>query len=148
MAERLPWPRRRCQPDNATVKGGAVTLGSGTQKMILVNPRAIVLTGGPGADTVSADTGANTYVAGTDSLTVTGGSDAASYVLHSASGQMTINDFNPGKGDTLTVDKSLRGTLKQASDGHGGTLLTFGAGQGSVDLIHHASVNQSDLRFI
>ncbi len=131
-----------------TVKGEAVTLGSGTQKMILVNPRAMVLTGGSGADTVSADNGANTYVASTGSLTVAGGSDASSYVLRAASGQMTINDFNPGKGDTLTVDKSLQGALKQASDGHGGTLLTFGAGQGSVDLIHHASVNQSDLRFI
>jgi len=131
-----------------TAKGEALSLGAGQQKIVLVNPRAMVLTGGSGTDTVSADTGANTYVAGTGSLTVTGGSDASGYVLHAGSGQMSVDDFNFGKGDTLTVDKSLQGALKQAGDGHGGTLLTFGAGQGSIDLIHHASVNQSDLRFI
>ncbi len=131
-----------------TAKGEALSLGAGQQKVALVNPRGMVLTGGSGADTVSADTGANTFFAGMGSLTVTGDLDASGYVLHAGSGQMSVTDFNFGKGDTLTVDKSLQGALKQAGDGHGGTLLTFGAGQGSIDLIHHVSVNQSDLRFI
>ena len=133
---------------SGSVKGESLTLGAGEQKMILVNPRAMVLTGGSGIDTVSADNGANTYVAGSGSLTVTGGPGATAYLLHAASGQLAVNDFDFGKGDTLTIDKSLQPALEQASDGQGGTLLSFGAGQSSVDLIHHASVNLSDLRFI
>ena len=130
------------------VKGEALTLGAGTRKLVLVNPRALVLTGGPGADTVAADSGANQFVAGTGSLDVTGGPGAAAYVLHSGGGALTVEDFDPAKGDTLTVDKALQGALVQASDGHGGTLLAFGAKQGSIDLISHATVSPSAIRFI
>ena len=132
---------------SGSAKAEALALGAGTRKLVLVNPRAMVLTGGPGADTVTAD-GANEFVAGTGSLDVTSGPDAAAYLLHTGSGPLTIGDFDPGKGDTLAVDKALGGALAQASDGHGGTLLTFGAKQGSIDLINHASVSPSSIRFI
>ena len=133
---------------SGSVKAEAATLGDGTRKLVLVNPRSMVLTGGSGADTVTADGGANEFVAGTGSLDVTGGPDAASYVLHAGSGPLTVEDFDPAKGDTLSVDKALQGALAQAPDGHGGTLLTFGAKQGSIDLINHASVSPSAIRFI
>jgi len=133
---------------SGSVKGEALTLGGGTRKLVLVNPRAMVLTGGSGADTVTADTGANRFVAGSGSLDVTGGPGAAAYVLHASGGSLTVEDFDPGKGDTLTVDQALQGALVQASDGHGGTLLAFGAKQGSIDLINQATVSPSAIRFI
>ena len=133
---------------SGSAKAEAVTLGDGTRKLVLVNPRALVLTGGSGADTVTADSGANQFVAGSGSLDVTGGPDAAAYVLHAGSGPLTVEDFDPGKGDTLAADKALQGALVQAPDGHGGTLLAFGAKQGSIDLINHASVSPSAIRFI
>ena len=133
---------------SGSVKGEALTLGAGTRKLVLVNPRAMVLTGGSGADTVTADNGANRFVAGSDSLDVTGGPGAAAYVLHAGGGSLTVEDFDPGKGDTLTVDQALQGALVQASDGHGGTLLAFGAKQGSIDLINHATVSPSAIHFI
>jgi len=120
---------------SGSVKGEALALGAGTRKLVLVNPRALVLTGRSGADTVTADSGANRFVAGTGSLDVTGGPGAAAYVLHAGGG-------------SLTVDQALQGALVQASDGHGGTLLAFGAKQGSIDLINHASVSPSAIRFI
>ena len=133
---------------SGSVKGEALTLGAGTRKLVLVNPRAMVLTGGSGADTVTADNGANRFVAGSGSLDVTGGPGAAAYVLHAGGGSLTVEDFDPGKGDTLTVDQALQGALVQASDGHGGTLLAFGAKQGSIDLINHATVSPSAIHFI
>jgi len=133
---------------SGSMKGEALTLGGGTRKLVLVNPRAMVLTGGSGADTVTADSGANQFVAGTGSLDVTGGPEAAAYVLHSSGGPLTVEDFDPGKGDTLAVDKALQGALVQAPDDHGGTLLTFGAKQGSINLISHASVSPSAIHFI
>ena len=133
---------------SGSVKGEALSLGAGVQKLVLVNPRALVLTGGPGTDTVAADSGANQFVAGSGPLDVTGGPGAAAYVLHAGGGPLTVEDFDPAKGDTLTVDKALQGALSQASDGHGGTLLAFGAKQGSIDLISHATVSPSAIRFI
>jgi len=133
---------------SGSVKGEALALGAGTRKLVLVNPRAMVLTGGPGADTVTADSGANRFVAGSGSLDVTGGPGAAAYVLHAGGGALTVEDFDPGKGDTLVVDQALQGALVQTPDGHGGTLLAFGAKQGSIELINHASVSASAIRFI
>jgi len=133
---------------SGSVKGEAFALGAGTRKLVLVSPRAMVLTGGSGADTVTADSGANRFVAGSGSLDVTGGSGAAAYVLHAGGGALTVEDFDPGKGDTLAVDQALQDALVQTPDGHGGTLLAFGAKQGSIELINHASVSASAIRFI
>jgi len=108
----------------------------------------MVLTGGSGADTLTVDSGANRFVAGTGSLDVTSGPGAAAYVLHAGGGSLTVENFDAGKGDTLTVDKALQGALTQASDGHGGTLLGFGVKQGSIDLINHAALSPSNIAFI
>ena len=97
---------------------------------------------------MSADGGSNRYVAGPGSLDVTGGPGASAYVLHAGAGSLLIEDFDAGKGDTLSVDKVLQGSLKQASDGHGGTLLGFGSGTGTVDLISHAVLDHSGIRFV
>ena len=49
---------------------------------------------------------------------------------------MTVNDFSLAKGDTLTIDQSLKGATKFASDGHGGTMVSFGtATLGRIDLV-------------
>ena len=133
---------------SGSIKGEAATLGSGAQKLVLVNPRQMVLTGGSGADTVTAANGLNQVVAGSGSLDVTGGSNATNYVLHAGSGSLTIENFDAGKGDTLTVDKALQGALSQASDDHGGTLLGFGVKQGSIELINHAALSPSNIAFI
>ena len=133
---------------SGAIKGEAATLSGGTQKLILVNPRSMTLTGGSGADTVSADSGSNRYVAGSGSLDVTGGPGADDFVLHAGAGSLLVEDFDAAKGDTLSLDKSLQGSLKQASDGHGGTLLSVGAGAGTIDLINHGTLSQSSIQFI
>ena len=76
---------------------------------------------------MAADAGNNKFVAGAGSLDVTGGAGKDVYVFHTSSGLLTLEDFSLAKGDTLTIDKTLQGSLDQASDGRGGTLLTFGA---------------------
>ncbi len=133
---------------SGAVRSEAATLGGGTRKLILVNPRSMTVTGGSGADTVSADSGSNRYVAGSGSLDVTGGPGADDFVLHAGAGSLTIEDFDAGKGDRLLLDKSLQGSLKQASDGHGGTLLSVGAEGGTIDLINHGTLSQSSIQFI
>ena len=132
---------------SGAVKSEAAALAGGTRKLILVNPRSMTVTGGSGADTVSANSGSNRYVAGSGSLDVTGGPGANDFVLHAGAGSLTIEDFDAGKGDTLLLDKSLQGSLKQASDGHGGTLLSVGAGS-TIDLITHGTLSQSSIQFI
>ena len=103
-----------------------VTLGTGTSQIKFVGPSSVTLTGGSGQATVTADAGNNKFVAGAGSLDVTGGAGKDAYVFHSTSGLLTLEDFSLAKGDTLTIDKSLQGSLHEASDGIGGTMLTFG----------------------
>ena len=131
----------------ANVSGETISLGVGTQTMGFLPPNFTVL-GGSGTDTVTAEDGTNQFVAGTASLTVTGGSGASDFILHAGSGEMIIEDFNFAKGDALTVDKALQASFSQASDNHGGTMLSFGAGQGSVDLVNHAAISASSVHFV
>jgi hypothetical protein len=114
----------------------AVTLGGGTSQIKFLGASSVTLTGGSGRSTVTADAGSNKFVAGTGSLDVTGGGGADAYVFHANSGLLTLEDFSPVKGDTLTVDKALQSALLQASDGHGGTMLTFGTGAGHGVDVH------------
>jgi hypothetical protein len=104
-----------------------VTLGTGTSQIKFVGASSITLTGGSGEATLTADAGTNVFAAGTGSLDVTGGGGQDAYVFHANSGLLTLEDFSLANGDTLIVDKSLQGSLHQASDGTGGTMLTFGA---------------------
>jgi len=84
----------------------------------------------------NADAGANKFTAGTGTLDVTGGGGKDAYVFHATSGVLKLEDFSLAKGDTLTIDKSLQGALTQASDGQGGTMLTFGTGATHAVDIH------------
>jgi beta-glucanase (GH16 family) len=106
----------------------SVMLGTAASRLSFVGAGSVTLTGGSGPATVTAVAGSNTFVAGTGTLDVTGGSGKDAYVFHANSGLLTIEDFSSAKGDTLTVDKTLLGSMQQTSDGQGGTLLTFGAG--------------------
>jgi Ca2+-binding RTX toxin-like protein len=104
-----------------------VTLGTGTSQIKFVGSSSVTLTGGSGQTAVTADAGNNKFVAGAGSLDVTGGAGKDLYVFHTASGLLTLEGFSLAKGDTLAVDKSLQSSLHEASDGAGGTMLTFDA---------------------
>jgi hypothetical protein len=47
---------------------------------------------------------------------------------------LSVRDFSLAKGDTLSVDKALQGSLQQTSDGQGGTMLGFGTAGHGVDI--------------
>ena len=115
--------------------------------MSFASPVNLTVTGGSGADAVMAVAGTNTFIAGTGSMDITGGSGPSNFILHAGSGKLTIEDFLSSKGDVLTVDKALQPNFKQASDGHGGTLLTFGANQGSIDLLSYSATTQPHITF-
>ncbi len=124
---------------------GSVTLGAGSSQISFIGASAIRLTGGSGTSVVTSDTGNNTFTAGTGGLDVTGGGGADAYVFHAGSGFLTIEDFSIAKGDTLTVDKALQGSLVETSDGKGGTMLSFGTvGQG-VDIHGIATMPSNDI---
>jgi len=131
----------------ATIDKQTLAFGSGTQGMSFASPQNLTITGGPGADTVTAVSGTNRFIAGTGSMDITGGSGASDFILQAGGGKLTIEDFLASKGDAITVDKALQPGFKQASDGHGGTLLTFGANQGSIDLIRVPSITPSNVTF-
>jgi Ca-dependent carbohydrate-binding module xylan-binding len=123
-----------------------VTLGTGASQIKFVGPNSVTLTGGAGQATVTADAGNNKFVAGAGSLDVTGGAGKDAYVFHTTSGLLTLEDFSLAKGDTLTIDKSLQGSLHEASDGIGGTMLTFGANMGhGVDIHGLAALPSSNI---
>jgi Ca2+-binding RTX toxin-like protein len=124
-----------------------VSLGSGTQTMSFTAPKALTLFGGSGTDVVKADSGDNTFVAGTGSLTVTGGSGMDGFVVHAGAGQLTIEDFAASKGDSLVVDKSLQGGFTTASDGHGGSLISFGTPT-SIDLVNSPAPASSAIHWV
>jgi hypothetical protein len=126
--------------NNATV-----TLGTGTDNIQFQGMASINLTAGTGDATVQADAGQNTFTAGTGTLDVTGGSGADAYIFHQGDGTLKIEDFSFGKGDTLTVDQTLQGSMQVSSDNAGGTLLTFGSG--SIDIAGVSSFDSSQIHF-
>jgi hypothetical protein len=118
----------------------AVTLGTGTSQIKFIGASSATLTGGSGQATVTADAGSNKFVAGTGTLDVTGGGGKDAYVFHANSGLLKIEDFSIAKGDTLSIDKAMQGSLTQASDGQGGTMLSFGTGASHGVDIHGLAV--------
>jgi hypothetical protein len=87
---------------------------------------------------VTSNGGSNTWTAGIGSLEVSGGSGADTYVYrtgvsHTGNGRLTVDDFSAAKGDVLDITRSLKKSMTIASDGKGGTLLSFASG-GGVDL--------------
>ena len=69
-----------------------------------------------------------------DSVTVTGGLGKETYLYHEGSLRLTINDFSVEQGDNLVIDRSLQPAMTMTPDGTGGTLLSFGALAGGIDL--------------
>ncbi len=125
-----------------------VTLGSGSSSIAFVGASSVKLTGGSGRATITADGGANTFTAGAGSLDVTGGPGKDAYVFHASSGALTMEDFSLSKGDTLTIDKSLKASLHQATDGMGGTMLTFGTSTSqSIDIRGLAALPTTNITF-
>jgi uncharacterized protein (TIGR01370 family) len=122
-----------------------VTLGTGASQIKFIGASSVTLTGGAGQAVVTADAGSNKFVAGTGSLDVTGGGGKDAYVFHANSGMLSVKDFSLAKGDTLTVDKILQGSLQQTSDGQGGTMLSFGTAGHGVDIHGIASVASSNI---
>ena len=122
-----------------------VTLGTGASQIKFVGPSSVTLTGGAGQAAVSADAGNSKFVAGAGSLEVTGGAGKDAYVFHTTSGLLTLEDFSLAKGDTLTIDKSLQGSLHEASDGVGGTMLSFGTTGHGVDIHGLAALPSSNI---
>lgn len=120
---------------DAAITSEALSFGTGTQTMSFTGSHRVSVTGGSGTDAVTTGSGHGHFVAGTGTLDVTAGTGSNSYVFHASSGLLRIEDFSAAKGDSLTVDSALRGSLRTASDGHGGVMLSFGhAGQG-IDLV-------------
>ncbi len=131
----------------SNITSETLQLGSGTVDMSFISPRALVVTGGSGTDTIVASSGSNKFTAGTGTLDVTGGSGNAAYFFHAGDGLLKIEDFSSRR-DSITVDKSLQGSLQQTSDGHGGVLLELGpAGQG-IDLVGVTSFSVSRIHFV
>lgn len=131
----------------SAITSETVHLGSGTQKMSFLDNQPVTITGGSGSDTVKGGVGADRFIAGTGTLNVTGGAGRDAYVFHAGSGVLKIEDFSFSAGDTLTVDKALKPLARQASDGHGGTMLTFGTAGHGVDIAHVSSVQMSKILY-
>jgi Ca-dependent carbohydrate-binding module xylan-binding/Cellulase (glycosyl hydrolase family 5) len=127
----------------------SVTLGTGASRLSFVGTGSVTLTGGSGQAVVTADAGSKRFVAGPGTLDVTGGGGKDAYVFHANGGLLRIEDFSSAKGDTLTVDKALQGSMQQASDGQGGTMLTFGAGANhGVDIRGLAALPASNVLWV
>jgi hypothetical protein len=125
--------------DGASINIGApgvasLVLGPAPTSLTFTNMIAIAVQGGAGAATITADGGTNIFDVGAGDMTITGGTGADAYTVAAGSGALTVEDFSPAKGDTLTIDSSLLPSMQYTSDGQGGTLIAFSGLAGSVDL--------------
>ncbi|MBV8912618.1 MAG: hypothetical protein JOZ05_06225 [Acetobacteraceae bacterium] len=118
----------------AQINTVTLDLGPGAESLSFAGPHSVRVNGGSGADTVSVASGRNTFTAGPGTLDVTGGTGANTYVFNAGSGQLVIENYAASQGDRLRVSSSLEQPMQVGTDGQGGTLLTFGAGQ-SIDLV-------------
>jgi Ca2+-binding RTX toxin-like protein len=134
---------------NLLIPGVAkVALGTTPTTMKFINMAAVTLTGGVAAATIMADTGSNTFISGKGPLTITGGAGADSYVYHTGSALMTIQDFSVAKGDVLMIDKTLQGSMSQTSDNQGGTMVSFGSAAVGIDVKGMATFSPTSIHWI
>jgi hypothetical protein len=110
------------------------TLGANPSFIAFTGSSGVSVTGGTSGAIVTATTGTNTFTAGAGMLAVTGGTGADSYVFGAGAGFLAVTDFASAKGDTLSIASSLQGSMTTASDGSGGTLISFG-GNAGIDLL-------------
>ena len=120
------------------------TLGSGNDNIGFIGGKQVTLTGGSGTATVLVAGGTGTFAAGTGSLDVTAGGGKDAFVYHATSGLLTLEDFSTTS-DTLTIDKALQSSLVEASDGKGGTMLSFGIAGHGVDIRGLATLSSSHI---
>jgi hypothetical protein len=113
----------------------------------MIAAAANTVTGGSGSVTVLATSGTNSFIAGTGTLDVTGGTGKDAYMFHVGSGLLKIDDFSTAKGDTLTVDAALKSSLVEASDGHGGVMLSFAAAGHGVDIAGMSTLPAAQIYF-
>lgn len=128
------------------INAETLDLGSGTAKMRFISPDHLAVTGGSGTDTIVANSGTNKFVSGSGTLDVTGGTGSNIYVYHAGAGLLRVEDFLTAR-DVVQVDKSLRNSLRETPDGHGGTMLSFGAAGHGIDLIGVPSLPASKIHF-
>ena len=103
-----------------------VTMGATSDSLSFIGMKGITLTAGSAATTVTANGGSNSFTSGKASLVVTGGPGPNAYFYNAGNATLTIKDFSLVAGDSLNISKSLQGSLKETSDGHGGVNLSFG----------------------
>jgi hypothetical protein len=134
---------------SAKISSETLQFGDGTQeKMQFLGSQPVSAVGGSGPDTVTTGSGNDQIAAGTGTLDATGGRGADTFVFHANSGLLNIHDFSPQQGDNIVVDKSLQGSLTEASDGHGGTMLGFGISGQGIDVLGHSSVPAGSIHFV
>jgi trimeric autotransporter adhesin len=124
-----------------------VTIGATADTLKFIGMSSVSVTAGTAASMIVADGGKNSFTGAAAAIDITGGAGADAYLYHKGNGLMTIEDFSPAKGDTITIDKSLQATMKQSSDGHGGTLLSFGAAGQGIDLRNVTDLLSAQLHF-
>ena len=122
-------------------------LGSPLETIRFIGLSSMTVTGGAGNAVLYADGGTNTFTAGKGGLNVTGGTGADSYIVHVGAGALNIADFSVAKGDSLTIDSSLKAAMRTQSDGSGGTLLVLPGSTGRVDLQGVASFQTSAIHW-
>jgi hypothetical protein len=124
------------------------TLGSGSVTMTFVAMQTVNVAGGSGTSQVTLDAGALSLSAGTGPLTVSGGPGADAYAYHVGNGKLTITDFAVSQGDVLNIDSALQAAMTTSTDGSGGTLLSFGANAGGIDLQGVATLPSNGVKWV
>ncbi len=110
----------------------SVTVGSTKTTIAFVAMTSVAVTAGTAASTITLDGGSGIFTAGRAAMDITGGPGINTYVFHRGNANVVIEDFSSA--DVLTVDTGLKASSKIASDGQGGSLLSFGSAAGTVDL--------------
>jgi hypothetical protein len=136
--------------DTFTLTGNgaaSIVLGSTSQTINFIQMSNVTVTGGAGSATLTASAGTYSITVGKGAMQVTAGAGVDSYVVKRGSGALTINDFSTAQGDTLTVASALQNAAKVASDGQGGSAITFGGAAGAVDLKGVSSFSLSTIHW-
>lgn len=117
-----------------------VVLGDSPANLTFTDGTPLNVTGGSATSYITATSGNNTFTEGSGDMYVRGGSGADSYVFPNTTSQLSVLDFNPGKGDTLTISSSLQNGMQAGSDGANGILISFAGSKGLIDLENTATL--------
>ena len=124
-----------------------VNAGSGTSTMSFVNVLNSVVIGGAGQATVNLGSGSAAVTAGVGRVDVHGGTAPNTFIFHTGGGLLTVDSFNPTKGDTVQVDAALRTGYTQTKTA-AGVMLSFGTQDHGVLLKGATSVPQNSVTFV